>query len=79
LYFPLRVSNPALIVEALKLDDIESFNWWQHMHGAVDWDLYPCARKMKQSIVALPVHQKLGSAQIKRIADTVKAAMNNQK
>ncbi len=79
LYFPLIVNNPAEIVEALKLADIESFNWWQHMHDAVDWDQFPVARKMKQTIIALPVHQNLGSAQIIRIANCVKSALNIQK
>lgn len=75
LYFPLLVNNPAEMVEALKLADIESFNWWQHMHNAIDWEQFPVAKKMKQSIVALPVHQKLDRTQIRRMADRVNAVL----
>ena len=76
LYFPLLVNNPAEIVEALKLDDIESFNWWQHLHSAVDWERYPVAKKMKRSIVALPVHQNLEHEQIRRMANCIKSSLS---
>ncbi len=79
LYFPLIVDNPADVVAELKLANIESFNWWQHMHSAVEWDQFPIAKKMKQSIVALPLHHKLGNDQIRRIAACVKATLKNQK
>ena len=76
LYFPLIVNNPAEIVEALKLADIESFNWWQHMHSAVDWEQFPVAKQMKQSIIALPVHQHLGREQIHRMVSCIKSILS---
>ncbi len=77
LYFPLIVNNPAKIVAALQLNDIESFNWWQHMHPAVDWHQFPVAHSMKQRIVALPTHQKMSTSQVKKAAACVIMALNN--
>lgn len=77
LYFPLIVNNPAELVKALKIADIESFNWWQHMHPAVDWEHFPVAKQMKQSIIALPAHQNLDSQQIVRMANRIKAVLHS--
>jgi len=68
LYFVIQVSDPAHCVAALQENDIESFNWWQHMPEIVNWQAYPQARQLKQSLLALPVHQRLTLAQIETMA-----------
>ncbi len=71
LYFPLMVKNPAKLVQALKAHDIESFNWWSHLHPSVDWQRYPVAQKLKSQIIALPLHHNMSSAQVKYAAACV--------
>ncbi len=73
LYFPIFTPNPAELVAYLEGVDIEAFNWWQHLHPTVNWTDFPVARRLKQSIVALPVHQQLTSRQIERIASALTA------
>lgn len=68
LYFVIQVSDPAHCVAALQDSDIESFNWWQHMPEIVNWPAYPQAHQLKQSLLALPVHQQLTFFQIETMA-----------
>jgi len=77
LYFPLIVENPAALVSALETVNIESSNWWRHMHPAVDWQHYPVSREFKQQIVALPVHQEMSTAQVNHAAACVKQFIMN--
>lgn len=79
LYFPVFTPNPADLVSHLEGLDIEAFNWWQHHHPAVKWIDFPVARSLKQSIVAVPVHQKLNSLQIKRIISALRTYEENTK
>lgn len=75
LYFPLVVNNPAQLVQDLKSYDIESFNWWKHMHPSVDWQRNPVAKKMKSQIIALPLHHQMSEAQVIYAANCVKAIL----
>jgi len=68
LYFVIEISDPAHCVAALQDSDIESFNWWQHMPDIIDWQACPQARRLKQSLLALPVHQRLTLVQIETMA-----------
>lgn len=69
LYFVVEVGSPADCVAALEKCDIEAFNWWQHMSDAIDWQAYPEARRLKTSLLALPVHQQLTLKQIESMAE----------
>ena len=68
LYFVVQVPNPQKTVESLELLDIEAFNWWQHLPDEIDWQVFPVAKRLKQSLLALPVHQQLTQDQIVRMA-----------
>jgi len=68
LYFVVEVGDPGSCVAALRECDIEAFNWWQHMPDSIDWQAYPVARRLKQSLLALPVHQQLRREQIESMA-----------
>ncbi|MFK7854484.1 MAG: DegT/DnrJ/EryC1/StrS family aminotransferase [Granulosicoccus sp.] len=68
LYFVVEVDNPGSCVEALASFDIEAFNWWQHLSESIEWKSFPEARRLKQSLLALPVHQQLTKAQIESMA-----------
>lgn len=68
LYFLVRVADPARCVRRLAERDIEAFNWWQHLSPQIVWSCFPVARQLKQSLLALPLHQKLSDADIMRMA-----------
>ncbi len=75
LYFPVVVQNPAAIKEYLADQDIECFNWWQHLHEAVDWAQFPVAERLKRSVIALPVHQNLSKVQIEYAAKCLQQSL----
>ena len=75
LYFPVVVKNPAAIKEYLADRDIECFNWWQHLHEAVDWTQFPVAERLKRSVIALPVHQNLSKVQIEYAAKCLQQSL----
>lgn len=68
LYFPVVTMDPATVVEKLQDQGIEAYQWWSNQHHAVGLSLYPHVQKLKQQVVALPVHQGLDTADIDRIA-----------
>jgi len=79
LYFPVIVSDPAMCVESLAKADIEAFNWWQHMPEellAQGSDAFPVACQLKQSVIALPVHQFVSHRQIDRMAELLTQAVS---
>ncbi|MGQ7845920.1 DegT/DnrJ/EryC1/StrS family aminotransferase [Granulosicoccus sp. 3-233] len=73
LYFLVSVANPGEWVKRLAADDIEAFNWWQHLSSRIDWAEFPVARQYKQSLLALPLHQQLDEVDIIRMANSLSA------
>ena len=77
LYFVVQVSDPAKCVAQLAQSDIEAFNWWQHMSDVIDWNAYPEAKRLKKSLLALPVHQALTPQQIQLMSLRLKQIVRN--
>jgi hypothetical protein len=67
LVFPLVVIARDHWIRELWRRGIDAIPWWAGYHRAMDWSEFAEARHLKDSIVALPVHQGLGPAQIHRI------------
>jgi len=78
LYFPVLVESPAKVTKFLAQHDIEAFNWWQYKHEAVDWSEFPMASKLKRSVVALPVHQKLPAGSVQRMAECLQQSLGSE-
>lgn len=68
LYCMASVADPAACVKGLAQQDIEAFNWWQHLSSRIDWQRFPVARQYKQSLLALPLHQQLHETDIIHMA-----------
>lgn len=75
LYFPVVTSDPAEVVEALQEQGIEAYQWWSNQHPAVDLARYPQVQKLKQEVVALPVHQGLEAADIDRMVSALESCL----
>lgn len=59
---PMVTDRRNELYAALRSSGIAAIPWWAGCHEAIDWAGFPTARRLKQSIVALPVHQMLGDA-----------------
>lgn len=75
LYFLVSVTDPGGCVKRLAERDIEAFNWWQHLSPRIAWGNYPVARQLKQSLLALPLHQGLEEADIEHMAHCLSIAV----
>lgn len=75
LYFPLVTHDPASLVTSLEDQGIEAFFWWPHRHPAIQWADYPHLDRLKNHVIALPVHQHLGTATIDRAVALIDASL----
>jgi len=69
LYFPAFAERPREIVRRLARGAVASVQWWGTFHRAVPWRQFPEAEWLKRNVVALPVHQDLGVAHMRRVAE----------
>lgn len=67
LYFPVVTEDPAGLLRRLGREAVSAVQWWDDFHPAVPWARFPEARRLKESVVVLPIHQDLGEAHMDRI------------
>jgi perosamine synthetase len=75
LCMPILVEKRSLICQKLKSRGVVAGKWWSGYHRAFPWDDYPEACILKDSLLALPIHQNLESTQVEFIADTLRWAV----
>ena len=71
LYFPVLVSHPASIVDRMKKNDIEVFNWWHQVPPELAMlppEDFAVALALKQKVIALPLHQSVNEKNIAHMA-----------
>jgi dTDP-4-amino-4,6-dideoxygalactose transaminase len=71
---PVRAADPARVHAALARRGVTSIRWWSGYHRALPWDEFPEACALKDTIVALPVHQDLDDDAVDRVADALSMA-----
>lgn len=67
LYFPVVTADPNRLLERLEGGAVSAASWWGELHPAVPWERFPEARRLKNLVVALPIHQDLEELHISRI------------
>jgi perosamine synthetase len=67
LYFPVVAADSERLVGRLGRGAVSAAEWWGAFHPAVPWERFPEARRLKEQVVALPVHQDLEDAHVSRI------------
>lgn len=71
LCFPVVVSHPARIVDRMKNNDIEVFNWWYQVPPELAMrppEDFAVALALKQKVIALPLHQSIHEKDIAHMA-----------
>ena len=71
--FPIECDERTALYGHLLECGVAAIPWWAGFHEAIEWDAFPVARRLKESVVALPVHQGLGLEHMDYIADCVSA------
>lgn len=68
LYYPVKVEQRDAVVAALFDYGIRAISWWKGYHVDFPWLEFPEACHLKDSVLALPIHQDLSESQIRYIA-----------
>jgi dTDP-4-amino-4,6-dideoxygalactose transaminase len=71
LYFPVLAAQPERTVQHLAEQGIGAIRWWGSFHSAVEWSKFPHESFLKRHLVALPVHQDLTHAHMRRLIDAI--------
>jgi hypothetical protein len=50
-------------VEELNSHNIRAIPWWRGYHQGIDWNTFNRERKLKDSVMALPIHQDISESQ----------------
>jgi perosamine synthetase len=73
LFLPVAVERRTEVFRHLVRRRIYAAVWWDQRHPAVDWRDFPEAVELKDSVLALPVHQGLDDDQLERTLDALRA------
>jgi len=73
--FPIEADEPGRLVKDLQLRGVNAVLLWKHPHPSLAVANYPIARRLRETLIALPVHQELTSANLCQIADAVQEAL----
>ncbi|MCY2954897.1 MAG: aminotransferase class V-fold PLP-dependent enzyme [Planctomycetota bacterium] len=69
---PVLVQERPRWIESLHTRGVEAIPWWAGYHRALDWQPFPEARRLKDHVMVLPVHQDLNEEHMESIARQVR-------
>ena len=69
LFFPIIVKDRKYYHQKFKENGILTFQYWQHMHGAVPWEKFPNAVYLKKHVLGLPIHQDISFDHLDKIIE----------
>lgn len=68
--FPVQSNRKEALLDRLAKSGIVALNFWSVPHRSLSATSFPRAAELRNSVVALPVHQELGAAELERIVAT---------
>lgn len=71
--FPCEVESPRSLASYLAAYGVDSGFLWPTWHPTLNVDAYPVARRFRERVLALPVHQELSCDDAGRIAEATAA------
>ena len=72
--FPVGVGDKVRFRSEMYRRGVGSTDFWSVAHRALPVERFPSARRLRERIVGLPVHQELGPAGLARVADAARRA-----
>lgn len=69
--FPIQWDRKEALLRGLAKHGIVAENFWSVPHPCLPTQAFPRAAALRQSIIALPVHQELGTYELERVVDAV--------
>lgn len=74
LHFPVVITERNRVCAKLNEKSIDAIPWWAGYHRELSWKEFDEARFLKDSLLALPIHQDLDENDVEFIADNLLAA-----
>lgn len=71
---PVVARERDRLVDELRRRGVAATSWWAGFHHGLPWDDFPEACRLKNSVVALPVHQDLDDDAVDRVGSEFVAA-----
>jgi dTDP-4-amino-4,6-dideoxygalactose transaminase len=72
LYLPICVSNRTKVLLSLQAARVETFIFGMFNHPAMDDERFPESRRLRETILCLPVHQNLDERDMERMASLLR-------
>jgi len=73
--FPVETTEPHALARHLAAEGIDTGFLWPTWHPSLRIEEYPVARRFRERVLALPVHQELTDADVERVAAAALAWM----
>ncbi len=73
--FPIESDDPQALATALAAEGIETGRLWPTWHPTLPIADFPVARRFRERMLGLPVHQELTEADVLRIGDSARRAL----
>lgn len=73
--FPIGSDIGPRLVDDLETWGVKALLFWRYPHPSLDVDRFPVAKGLRDTLVALPVHQELTQDDLRRIANAVKSVI----
>jgi dTDP-4-amino-4,6-dideoxygalactose transaminase len=73
--FPVEANEPGRAVSDLEARGVMALQLWKHPHPALAVPDFPRAAHLRETVIALPVHQELSPANLRHIADAAREVL----
>lgn len=73
--FPIETTEATRMAERLQARGVKALLLWKHPHPSLDVPDFPTAKRFRETVVALPVHQELRYGDLGRIAEAVRTVL----
>ena len=73
--FPVEVSQPEIFLNHLRKRGIMGLLFWIHPHPSLPVEDFPRSKKLREEVIALPVHQELNRSELEQIVRSTKEVL----
>lgn len=73
--FPVEADEPEDAVKDLRARGVKALMLWRYPHPSLAGARFPAAMRLRETVIALPVHQELTSARLRQIAEAARKVL----
>jgi dTDP-4-amino-4,6-dideoxygalactose transaminase len=73
LLFPIRTADSLSLYHFLRSRGVEAIRFWRFFHSDHPRDQFPFENSLKRNVIALPIHQDIGTQQVRYMTELLHA------